>query len=915
MLPSLARARAPGSLLAAAGRGSSSGGGRGGGGGGGGRGWGGQQQRQQQQERRSDRPGGSNGGGWQQRDRPYNRDDNDDDEDRRRGGPNNNNNNDNDSSWRRQQDARLAPPPPRGGGGPRKARPPPEAPAPAAATPVGGSGLGARCYGCGAPLQTSAPGAAGYVAGERYATRKRHRQLDTCLCGRCADLCNGAMVPAVADFSQRAAAGALGGVGGGGGGGAGGAAAASGGPTALLLPVSATLPSAAAAVAGGAAAPGDAAAAPAVRALVDPETLREQLLHVRARRALVVLLADLLDASGTLLPRVRDMVGRNPVVLVGTKLDLLPPGTKPRRVAEWLADSAARRRLSVAATHVVSAHTGEGVPQAVARVLRERKGRDVYVIGAANVGKSAFVRAALREMARGDGGNFDAAALAHGSRLPVESAMPGTTLGLIALRAFEAGGALYDTPGVHLHHRVPHLLSPSELRLLHPRRALAPYVAACGAAGAGAGGAAVAGAAAPLPAPLAAADDDAPRLASFVWGGLVRVDVLSAPDDAALAFYGPPAMRVATFAAAATEGPALPPPLPAALSAAAPLAERAAAVAAALGASLLPPPSPPSSSSRSSAAADGDSSPSSDKWLAAADSVAARGGLVAHDVCVPAPPLVAPAPMGPGETRDRGRRRRPRRDAALADVAISGVPGWIAVHSPRGRRDVHLRVWAPRGVEVFLRPAIPVPQPALVGAGGGEDDGSDDEGEDGNDGGAERRVFSALADAMGERGEADGPGEPLGDSEAVRLLLGSVLEASAGGMARAAARATKSKKGATAEDGGGGAQQEKQAEEDDDDDDDPTLAGLDLASLGLEGQEDAVRALLSYGGAFGDGGEEEEEEEGGDGAGEDDEDDEDDEEEEEEEEDVAAEARPTRGRAALAAMRSRRQQQQKQKQR
>ena len=34
-----------------------------------------------------------------------------------------------------------------------------------------------------------------------------------------------------------------------------------------------------------------------------------------------------------------------------------------------------------------------------------------------------------------------------------------------------------DTPGVHLHHRLPHLLSPEELKKLHPRRRLKPYFA------------------------------------------------------------------------------------------------------------------------------------------------------------------------------------------------------------------------------------------------------------------------------------------------------------------------------------------------------------------------------------------------------------------------------------------------------
>ncbi len=37
-----------------------------------------------------------------------------------------------------------------------------------------------------------------------------------------------------------------------------------------------------------------------------------------------MLLVDLMDASGSFLPRVRDLVGKNPVVLVGTKVRRSP---------------------------------------------------------------------------------------------------------------------------------------------------------------------------------------------------------------------------------------------------------------------------------------------------------------------------------------------------------------------------------------------------------------------------------------------------------------------------------------------------------------------------------------------------------------------------------------------------------------
>lgn len=78
------------------------------------------------------------------------------------------------------------------------------------------------------------------------------------------------------------------------------------------------------------------------------------------------------------------------------------------------------------------------------------------------------------------------------------------------------------------------------------------------------------------------------------------------------------------------------------------------------------------------------------------ESVEARGGLVPHDLRVSAPPPSA---------------------APLADIAVSGLPGWVAVHAPYARRDVLLRVWAPRGVEVFLRPPLPCappPRPQLL---------------------------------------------------------------------------------------------------------------------------------------------------------------------------------------------------------
>lgn len=540
-----------------------------------------------------------------------------------------------------------------------------------------------NCYGCGASLQTYIPSGAGYVKPDKYETKARHRQLKQVLCERCSGLCNGAMIPAVEDFAQKqqllleskrlmelrqqqeAEVGEEGlrrpeGPGGNGG----GADAGGGPPREQLLG----------------------------KLLVSPEELREKLMEVRGVKAVVVLLVDLLDVSGTLMGKVRDMVGGNPIVLVGTKMDLLPQGAAPKEVSQWLVDLAAAKRLNVTSCHLVSSHTGDGVEVATSKICRERKGRDVFVVGAANVGKSAFVRAMLREMSRFEGANFDAAAMANSRYLPVESAMPGTTLGLIPLQAFESGGTLYDTPGVHLHHRVPHMLSPDELRRLHPRRRLRafkpPTPLELSEEDASDGNDDTAGPSFRPPGPTsgssksstaAASDFGAPRGpqevgGTYLWSGLARLDVLSAPPSASFVFYGPPALRCAAL------------PL------------------------LKDGQTAEIDFSEDGEEDGGAGGRKADAPLDVRASVEARGGLVPHDLTLRPPP-----PIG-GSGGSGGAFGR----APLADVAVSGVPGWISVSAPRARRPLQLRVWAPRGVEVFLRPPLPCWEPA---ADGDEDEG------------------------------------------------------------------------------------------------------------------------------------------------------------------------------------------------
>ncbi|GJP82281.1 hypothetical protein CLOP_g12516 [Closterium sp. NIES-67] len=355
------------------------------------------------------------------------------------------------------------------------------------------------CYGCGAELQTRVEDAPGYIPPDRYEMKRRHKQLRSLACTRCQQLSHGRMVAAVTGHGGYRVTG-----------------------------------------------PAD--------MFVTAEALRQQLTYVRGEKALVVKLVDLVDFSGSFLSRIRDIVGPNPIVLVITKVDLVPEGTHMEPLADWVLSAVAKKKLNVLAVHFVSSKARTGLSSVAATIQRERQGRDVYVLGAANVGKSAFICALLDEMA-----SRDIMAAAARRRRPVASAMPGTTLGPICIKAFTGGGDLYDTPGVHLHHRMAAMMHPWDLHHLGPKRRLRPFVVTGPLEAAGKsreegaekeekgeqteeGG-------------MAGGEGGAEKRdgvqeglqgTSLFWGGLVRIDVVKAPPGTALTFFGPVAIRVSS---------------------------------------------------------------------------------------------------------------------------------------------------------------------------------------------------------------------------------------------------------------------------------------------------------------------------------------------------------------------------------
>ncbi|KAJ2726690.1 nitric oxide associated protein 1 [Coemansia sp. Benny D115] len=209
----------------------------------------------------------------------------------------------------------------------------------------------------------------------------------------------------------------------------------------------------------------------------DPRALK--FLRYRSN-LLVVVVCDIFDLPGSMIPNLGEIIGNSrPVIVVANKADLLPKDYHAERVTMWFRQFARDLRLNVQAIHLVSSLKNIGTRELAADITKHRQsGQDIYMVGRANVGKSELINALLRISM----GGYKHKVLA--------SHVPGTTMGLsgIPLRYFVKAlvpteGArpqdrqtyLYDTPGVFSNKSLVSILNNEELKLAMCNKRLTPF--------------------------------------------------------------------------------------------------------------------------------------------------------------------------------------------------------------------------------------------------------------------------------------------------------------------------------------------------------------------------------------------------------------------------------------------------------
>ncbi|XP_071445477.1 nitric oxide-associated protein 1 [Hetaerina americana] len=161
----------------------------------------------------------------------------------------------------------------------------------------------------------------------------------------------------------------------------------------------------------------------------NPYSYLKDLNKLKSRKSLILGVIDVTDISRSICSSISEFVGKgHPIILVGTKVDLLPPDSNGylNRVREHIKEIfKSNGHLNVKELFLVSSASGIGIESLITKLFSIWKNYgDVFIVGHTNVGKSSLFNALLNS-------DLCKAIGASDIQSATTSPWPGTTLGIL----------------------------------------------------------------------------------------------------------------------------------------------------------------------------------------------------------------------------------------------------------------------------------------------------------------------------------------------------------------------------------------------------------------------------------------------------------------------------------------------------
>ena len=228
--------------------------------------------------------------------------------------------------------------------------------------------------------------------------------------------------------------------------------------------------------------------------LLTPERFQSLLAVIKDSKAVVLCIIDIFDLKGSLLANLKSIAGSNPIVIAANKVDLLPTDASIGRLTNWIhaevkdycgllsprdshENSKSREKVIDEAgilrrsnVHLVSCQSGYGIESLMRSItgMAADHGSIIYVMGAANVGKSSFINRLL-DTTYNSGGQKGKKPKRSNVPQATVSNLPGTTLDFLKIR-LPNGLTMIDTPGLINKGQLTAKLTTDELKQVIPRK-------------------------------------------------------------------------------------------------------------------------------------------------------------------------------------------------------------------------------------------------------------------------------------------------------------------------------------------------------------------------------------------------------------------------------------------------------------
>ena len=186
------------------------------------------------------------------------------------------------------------------------------------------------------------------------------------------------------------------------------------------------------------------------------------LKNIGKENALLVYVLDVFNFESSLIKNLNQYLGNNKILVLANKRDLIPSAVKDEKLLEWIKNKLSENKIyNVIDIIMSSGQTNYNTDLILDKIDALREGKDVYIIGNANVGKSTFINSLLKNYSN------------ETDKFITTSSFPGTTLNVIRI-PLDRNSYIYDTPGIIQKDSMLYSVEPRILKYLLPRKEIKP---------------------------------------------------------------------------------------------------------------------------------------------------------------------------------------------------------------------------------------------------------------------------------------------------------------------------------------------------------------------------------------------------------------------------------------------------------